>query len=119
MSSALRENIFSLFVAAEGRNDLRVGVDDVGIGAEHPVDRPVRAEDDAVDAEGFDAAEHPRTQQVDVHSRSIMPRPEIFIATLSAVANFLQGREPALEIGVVARFGNRAVIDADHDVRET
>ena len=53
-----------------------------------PVDRPVGAEDDASGAEGLDAAEHPGLSVSTVQRGRTMPRPEIFITTLSARASF-------------------------------
>ena len=47
---------FHLLVARKAGDDLGIGVDDVRVGAEHSVDRPVGAKDDAVDAERLDAA---------------------------------------------------------------
>ena len=47
-----------------------------------------------------------------------MPRPEIFIDDVVGAREFPHGLRPALEIGIVARFGDAAVVDADEDVRK-
>src|SRR5215203_5306257 len=46
-------------------DDLRIRVDDVAVRAEQAVERPVRPEERALDAECLDAVQHPWTDRLD------------------------------------------------------